>query len=183
MIISLTGTPGTGKTTVSNQFKNKIEIINLNNLIDKYEQLWEYDLYRKTKIINIKKLNKIVYSYIHNNKIDNNIILIEGHLSHLLKDINKVILLRTHPQELKRRLIKRNWNKNKIKENIESEILDIILCECVRNFSKNDIFEIDTTNKKIKDIFYIIDDIIKKNFRFNPKYHIGNIDWSNEILK
>ena len=182
MKISLTGTPGTGKTTISRMFKNEVEIIHLNFLVNKYKNLWEYDNFRKTKIIDIDKLNEIVDNYIYTKISNNNIILIEGHLSHLLKGVDKVILLRLHPLELKKRLKKRKWEKNKIKENIESEILDIILCECIENFSNSDIFEIDTTGKEIKDIYNIIDCIIKNNFKIYPKYLIGKIDWSNEIF-
>ena len=70
MKISLTGTPGTGKTTISRQFKNKIKIIHLNDLINNFENIWEYDSSRKTKVINIKKLNKIVDKFIKINNIN-----------------------------------------------------------------------------------------------------------------
>jgi len=178
MIISLTGTPGTGKTSISRILsKNKIEIINLNKIITKKIK-FAYDKKRKTKIIEIENLNK----YFYNNIKNEHLLIIEGHLSHLLNCIDKVIILRCHPRELNQRLLKRKWNKNKINENIESEILDIILCETLTSHPKENIFEIDTTGKSINSIGIIILDIIKNNFKEKKIYKIGNINWSEEIF-
>lgn len=179
MNISLTGTPGTGKTSISRILsKNNIEIINLNEFIFKKFK-YEYDKSRKTKIIDIPKLN----NYFNINLENKILVVIEGHLSHFLHCIDKVILLRCHPKELKKRLLKRNWNKKKINENIESEILDIILCESIKIHKKKNIFEIDTTKKDIKSVGSIILDIINNNFKENKIYKIGNIDWIEEIYE
>jgi adenylate kinase len=178
MNVSLTGTPGTGKTSVSRiLLKNKINILDLNKIISEKNFIFGIDKDRNTKIIDIEILNK----YIHNNFNNNKLLIIEGHLSHLLDSIDKVILLRCHPRELKERLIKRNYNKKKINENIESEILDIILCECLSKYSKRNIFEIDTTGLTIENIGNKIINIIKNNFK-DKKYSIGRIDWSEEIF-
>jgi adenylate kinase len=179
MIISLTGTPGTGKTSISKLLnKNNIDIIHLNNVIAKHKSIFKMDHKRKTKIVDIDKLNKIIGEIINKN----NLIIIEGHFSHLLKYIDKVIVLRCHPSELKIRLNNKNWNKYKIKENIEAEILDIILCECISKYSKNNIFEINTTGMKINEISLNIIDMINNNFTNNQDYYVGKIDWSNEIF-
>ena len=179
MNVSLTGTPGTGKTSISGILsKNKVEILNLNKIISKKKIIFEYDKKRKTKIVDIEKLN----TYFDNNIRNKHLLIIEGHLSHLLNCIDKVILLRCNPNELKKRLLKRRWNKNKINENIESEILDIILCECLKFHSRKNIFEIDTTGKSIDSLALIILDIIKNNFKENKIYKIGNINWSEEIF-
>jgi adenylate kinase len=177
MKISLTGTPGTGKTSISNFLsKNNIKTINLNNYILKNIK-FEFDNKRKTKIIDISALN----NSFNKNYINQDLLIIEGHLSHLLNYIDKIIILRCHPTELKRRLLKRKWNIKKINENIQSEILDIILCECLINHKEKNIFEIDTTNISIKSLGLIILDLIKNNFRGKNLYKIGNIDWLEQI--
>jgi len=179
MNISLTGTPGTGKTSISRiLFKNKIDILHLNEIIEKNNFKFEVDKDRKTKIIEIEKLNKYVVDNFNKKKL----MIIEGHLSHLLHCIDKVIILRCHPKELRKRLIKRKWNNKKIIENIESEILDIILCESISLYPKENIFEIDTTDKTIDIISFSILEIIKNNFKEKEIYSIGNIDWSEEIF-
>ena len=179
MNISLTGTPGTGKTSISRFLsQNDIKILDLKKLIFKKNLISDFDKKRNTSIIDINKINK----YFENNIHRNGLLIIEGHLSHLLKCIDKVILLRCNPKELKIRLIERRWNKNKIKENIESEILDIILCECLKFQSKKNIFEIDTTKMSVESLGNIILKIIENDFKQEKIYKIGQIDWSEEIF-
>jgi len=180
MIISITGTPGTGKTSISKLLKERgFEVINFNKVAIENNFLIGKDKKRDTFIVDIKKFNK----YIKENYSQKKIIFIEGHLSHLLKSVDKVIVLRCHPDELKKNLSNRGWNKNKIKENLEAEILDVILCEALDLHTPRNIFEIDATGKSIKDVFTSIIEIIENKFRVIKKYNIGKIDWSEEILK
>jgi adenylate kinase len=177
MYISLTGTPGTGKTSVAKFLLNmNMNILNLNEYV-KNNIKFEYDKKRKTKIIDITKLNNYFNKYFEYN----NLLIIEGHLSHLLNSIDKIIILRCHPKELKKRLLKRKWNIKKINENIESEALDIILCECLKFHNKKNIFEIDTTDKSIKSLGLIILKLIENNFKEKNLYKIGHIDWLEDI--
>jgi len=180
MIIALTGTPGTGKTSVSVLLeKNSYQIINLNDLAQEKDFLEGYDKKRDSKIVNIDKINE----HIKKHKQPDQILILDAHISHLLKCVKKVFLLRCHPDELRKRLIKKDWKKNKIDENIEAEILDIILCETLEIHDKSDVFEIDTTKLKPKDVAEIIKQIIKNDFKHKVEYEIGHIDWSEEILK
>jgi len=68
-------------------------------------------------------------------------------------------------------------------ENKEAEILDIILCETVDSHPEKNVIEIDTTNMDINSVAALIMEIIKNNFEHMKKHNIGNIDWSEEILK
>jgi adenylate kinase len=179
MLIALSGTPGTGKSSISALLqKEGYNIINLNELAINQGFVNRIENKGITKIIDINKLNR----YIDKNYRNDDLFLIEGHASHLLKVIDKVILLRCHPKKLKIRLEKKGWNKVKINENIEAETIDIILCEAVELHDKNDIFEIDTTDKNIRTVLLSIIEIIKSNFIPIKKYKIGKIDWSEEIL-
>jgi adenylate kinase len=180
MIISITGTPGTGKTSISKLLKDRgFEVVNFNKVAVENNFLIGKDKKRDTLIVDIKKFNK----FAKENYNKKNTIFIEGHLSHLLTSVDKVIILRRHPDELRKNLSNRGWNKKKINENIEAEILDIILCEALDLHITKNIFEIDTTDKSIKDVFSSIIEIIENNFKKMKKYNIGKIDWSEEILK
>ena len=97
--------------------------------------------------------------------------------------MDKVIILRCHPDELRKRLSQKRWKKSKVKENIEAEILDIILCEAVDVHPEKNVFEIDTTNLDKNSVSELIMEIINNNFEHMKKHNIGNIDWSEEILK
>ncbi len=179
MLIALSGTPGTGKSSVSALLqKEGYNIINLNELAINQGFINITENKNKSKLIDINKLNKYIDKIYKNDDL----FLIEGHASHLLKVVDKVILLRCHPKKLKIRLEKKGWNKVKINENIEAEIIDVILCEAVDLHHENNIFEIDTTDKNIRTVLLSIIEIIKSNFIPTKKYKIGKIDWSKEIL-
>jgi adenylate kinase len=180
MLVALTGTPGTGKTSVATCLQKKgYTIVRLNDLAIKQGYIDGVDKTRNTKLIDIQQLNL----FIQKNYTTHDIVFFEGHAAHLLRAIDKVIILRCHPKKLKKRLQKKGWKPGKIKENIEAEILDIILCEAVDLHQKKNIFEIDTTNKTIDDVAVLLHNIVKKNFEPTKPYRIGQIDWSEEILK
>lgn len=180
MIIAITGTPGTGKTSVSKIIqKDGFEVVDFNKVACENNFLIGKDKKRDSNIVDIKRFDE----YIRKNYIGKEIVFIEGHLSHLLKCVDKVILLRCHPNKLRKNLSKKGWKEIKIKENIEAEILDIILCEVVEKYPEENIFEIDTTDKSIEGIAHDIIELTKENFRKVKKYNIGKIDWSEEILK
>jgi adenylate kinase len=180
MIIAISGTPGTGKTAVSNLLKkNGYLVIELNEIAIKNDFISGIDKKRNSKIIDINRLNE----YISEKYVSEELIFIEGHAAHFLNSAEKVILLRCKPKKLKKRLEKKGWNETKIKENIEAEALDVILCETIEHFSEDSIFEIDTSNKQINSIVLSILEIIKSNFEHIKKYNIGKIDWSEDILK
>jgi len=179
MKIALTGTPGIGKTSIANVLhKNGFETIDLTKICMDNNFLLGFDEERDTKIIDVDRLNK----FVEGNYQEKNLIFLDGHLSHLLKSVDKVIILRCHPNELKKRLNNKKWGKEKKKENLEAEILDIILCETVDLHKKENIFEIDTTKETIDTVTSMIMEIAKNNFEHMTKYKIGQVDWSEEIL-
>jgi adenylate kinase len=178
MLVALTGTPGTGKTTVSNLLRKEgYKIVKLKELAVEKDFVTGID--KGTKIVDIEALN----NYVNQRYKGEDIVFIEGHLSHLLDAVDKVIVLRCHPTCLKRRLESKRWNQGKIKENVDAETLDVILCEAAEIHPERNIFEIDTTGKKTHETLMSIVEIVKNNFRPLKKYNIGKIDWSEEILK
>lgn len=180
MIIALTGTPGTGKTSISKILQKKgFEVVDLNKIACEKDFLIGTDKKRDSKIVDIDKISK----YIKKNYDKNEIVIVEGHLSHLLRIVDKVIILRCHPKQLEKHLSERRWKKKKINENVEAEILDVILCETVDLHREENIFEIDVTGKSVDVVASLIIKLIKDKFKYVEKYKIGRIDWSEEILK
>jgi len=179
MIAALTGTPGTGKTSVANILQKKgINTVDLNKVAREQDFLIGIDKKRKSKIVDIDKLN----NYIKNKYNVIEVVFLVGHISHLLKNVNKIIVLRCHPDFLKKRLSKKRWTAEKIKENIEAEILDIILCEALESHTEKNVFEIDTTKLSVKKVVSNILEIINNKFEQMDKYRVGNIDWSEEVF-
>ena len=179
MLVAITGTPGTGKTSVSKILEKKgYKILDLNTIAKSQGFIIGKDKERNSEIVDIDKLNK----YFDRFKSDETV-FIDSHLSHFISDVDKVILLRGSPDKLKRNLKAKNWPEKKIKENIESEILDIILSETVEIHDIKDIFEIDTTDYNPGEVAEKILTIVEQDFKNIKNYKIGKIDWSEEILK
>jgi len=170
MKIALTGTPGTGKTSIADELEKRgYKIIRINDIANDFTI--GYDEERQSKIVDEDALDE----YIKEIKEDG-ILFIEGHLSHLL-NIDAVIILRCNPEELEKRLKEKKWNERKIKENLEAEALDIILDRALEKHKK--IWEIDTTKKSIDEIADEIEKIIKE---FPPPRY-GKIDWSEWLME
>ena len=180
MIIALTGTPGSGKTSVAKILQNKgFKIIDLNQIACDKNFLIGKDEKRNSNIVDITKFN----NFLKENYFGKDTVFVESHLSHLLKNVDKIIVLRCHPDKLRNNLSKKGWKEHKIKENVEAEILDIILCEAIDIHSRDDIFEIDVSDRSPDDVVHSILEIIKNKFKNIKKYNIGKIDWSEEILR
>ena len=171
-MIAITGTPGTGKTSVlwylSLFFKNVIDI----NRIALRHFVLEYDQERGSYVIDVDELSKYI-----SDKLPKDSILV-GHLSHLLGICEKVIVLRTHPTELKKRLKRKGWSKKKIHENLEAEAMAVITYEALE-FTK-DVFEIDTTGKHPRETFYEILKVLRES---PEEYRAPKYDWSEAILE
>jgi adenylate kinase len=180
MIIAITGTPGTGKTSVAKKLIEKGHtVLDLNKISCENNFLIGKDKKRDSNIVDIDAVNR----FIKENYDELDTIFVESHLSHLLKSVDKVLVLRLNPSQLRKHLEKKGWNEEKIKENLEAEILDIILCEAVDIHHKDNVLELDVTSKPVDKIVNIILDLVEDGFKNMQKYKIGNIDWSEEILK
>src|SRR3989338_137252 len=88
-IIIISGTPGTGKTTLSKKLSKVMDFyyLDVNKLISNHKLSEGYDRKRKTKVIDVNKLNKKLILEIKNFKKQNkkyNGIIIDSHLSHYI---------------------------------------------------------------------------------------------------
>lgn len=169
MRVALTGTPGTGKTTIAELLRKKgYNVTDLNFLAKEKECIIGYDKERDTKIVDLKKLEKFIE--------DDNIL--EGHFAHEF-EVNTVIVLRTHPDILKTRLEKKGFSIKKVNENLEAEAMGIITEEAIEKYGNDKVFEVDTTVKEEE----VLDKVIVIIEQKEKKYLAGKIDWSMEILK
>jgi len=180
MRVALSGTPGTGKTSVATILeKQGYTIVHLLTLSQENHCIAGVDKQRNSQLIDMGKLDNVIQRDFSSDAL----VFFDGHVSHLLKTMQKVIILRCHPHELEKRILKKKWNAKKRKENIDAEIIDVILCEAVEHHSEEDIFEIDTTHTTIETVASIIVSMVKKKFQPTKRYRVGQIDWSEEILK
>ncbi len=171
MLIALTGTPGTGKTSVAKILKKKYRVVEISEIVKKDPSLILYrDEKRNSLVVDIDKLREKMSSY------DG---IVVGHLSHHLP-ADLVIVLRTHPEILRKRLSTKNYSEEKIRENIEAEAISLITSECMEMHTGRT-YEVDTTEKTPEEVAEIVMKIIEdKEFRKN--YVAGKIDYTEVVL-
>ncbi len=148
--IIVSGSVASGKTTLARLLAKKYHAvyIDVNGLIKNYKLYSSYDKKRKAYVVNINKLNRFLINLIKNSK--NNLIL-DSHLSHYLqkKYVDLCYITKCDLKILKKRLEKRKYSKEKIRENLDAEIFDVCLTEALER--KHNVKIVNTTNgiKKI----------------------------------
>lgn len=161
MRIALTGTPGTGKTTVAALLPYGVIDINalvkagLNLGIDPERGCLNADMDALARCLEEMDPEKTS--------------ILEGHFSHHFADW--CIVLRLAPNELRKRLEARGYSREKIRENLEAEALDVILVEATELCSRVD--EIDTTGKTPQEVAWLVIRIVKGELELPP----GQVDW------
>jgi len=182
MIIALTGTPGTGKTTVCevikehSQYKKQYSIIDVNKIVLGEKLYTGKDEARDTYEADMDKLSERIELEIRKVPMGMDVIL-EGHLSHMLT-VDAIIVLRAHPVALRKRLGKRkNYSYEKVRENANAEALDVILVESAE-LNKN-VFEINTTDKNLLSVVKSVISIIEgfKHGKVPEEFLPGKINW------
>jgi len=113
--IIITGSVGTGKTTLAKKLakENNLIYIDVNKLIKQQNLSEGFDKKRDCEIIDARKLNDILIKKIKSSKKQ---LIIDSHLSHYLpkKYVEKCIVCKCSLKELKKRLQKRKYAKKKI---------------------------------------------------------------------
>ncbi len=160
MIVVITGVPGTGKTSVANTLG---KILRLPVFDDKIVGLGSVDL-RKLRM---KALHII-------RKYEN--VVFEGHLyCEVQLPADAVIVLRTDPRVLWKRLEKRGWPRKKIAENVLAEALDYCLIKAEEKYEK--VSQLDTTRRSAEETAELVRKIVQ------GKHIFEDVDWSEALIE
>jgi len=141
-IIIISGTPGTGKTTLAKKLMNNLDypILDVKKFIKEKKITEEYDPQRKCYVVDTKKLNKELIKEIKKTEKNHNPegIIIDSHLSHYLpkKYVDICLITKCDLKLLKKRLKNRGYDKDKVRENLDAEIFDVCLNEAKENGHK-----------------------------------------------
>lgn len=144
MIIAVSGTPATGKSIIAKLLAKKLSYryIDLNGIAKEKGLYAGYDSKRKVKIVDVGLIEKEV------KRMEGNLVL-DSHYAHEIKN-DLTVILRTNPKELRERMRKKGWPKEKIEENVEAEIMEVCKTEALELGRR--VIEIDTTGKKPEQV-------------------------------
>jgi adenylate kinase len=132
MILAISGIPGTGKTTLAKYISAKFSFkqISGTKLLKKMPKAW--DPKRKCSIISESIFRKTVFAEIKKQKQRGvKHFVIDSHLAHVLppKKITALWITTCPLKTLQKRLKKRNYSDQKIRENIDAQIFDTCYIE------------------------------------------------------
>ena len=144
MRIGVTGTPGTGKTTFSKELSRRLNLkyVNIEDIIIQENLHMGFDESRDSYILDIERAYKRMLEIAESNTV------YEGlSLAYLADEewLDKIIILRCNPYILEKRLAEKGFKPEKIKENIASEILDVIPSEVYSRFNRENVLQIDNS--------------------------------------
>jgi adenylate kinase len=145
--ILISGVPGTGKTTISRLLAEKLDALHLELSRFAIEEglTGGRDEARKTEIIDLEALSRRVTELIQGSERR---IIVDGHYSPDLIPsslVEKIFILRRAPWEIRDELEERGYKDEKIRENIEAEILGVCLSDSLELHPPERVCELDTT--------------------------------------
>lgn len=164
MRIAITGTPGTGKSTVGRILSERlgIPVYNLSELIKEKKLYTEFDREKNAYVVDVEKL----FEFFKNKEN----YIAEGLVAHYVPS-DLIVVLRAKPEVVIERLKPRGYSEEKLRENAEAERVAVIATEVFENFPNSPIAHIDTTNRTPEEIAELVERALKGEEVFDE------VDW------
>ena len=170
MLVAVTGTPGTGKSSACDVLARRgYAVVDLDDAAREGGYVVGRDEARQSDEVDVDALRE-------NLRVPAKIAFLRSHYSHLM-DVNLAVVLRCRPSVLRKRLEARGWPAAKIRENVEAEAIDVITQEAVERLPL--VYEVDTTTLSAEETADAILGILQGGTRGHEP---GAVDWSEEVL-
>jgi len=177
MYVAITGTPGTGKTSLAeNLHSSGYSTVSVKELALELDCSMA-DADGDEMVIDVSSLAAKLHGHLAGM---GDPLFIEGHLSHFLP-VDAVIVLRTSPLVLKERLAERGYGEEKLRENLEAEGVGVCLSEAVETGLP--VAELDTTILSVDETAKLtlrLVDSLRAGEELDA-HKPGNIDWMEEV--
>jgi adenylate kinase len=149
--IIITGTPGTGKTTIADLLEERdYNVVNVGDLVKEKKLFDFFDEERSSYVINDRKLDAALIELIEKNTSAFPLV-VDGHVARLPPElVSKCIVFRCSISNLRQRLEVRGYNDSKIDENVEAEIMEVILTDMMQLYGK-DLVRVVSTDVSIEE--------------------------------
>ena len=173
LCIAITGTPGTGKTSICEYLEKEGYIFHsVEKLAEENGCLGEIDSEDDSAPVDVHELADKWQCE------DAGIVFVDGHLAHLL-DVEAIVVLRCNPKVIEERLKQRGYNDNKISANVEWEMVSGVWSEMLEFEIETPCLEIDSSEKTSQQLCEEILDWIEDGCQsLNVEENAtGAIDW------
>lgn len=171
--ILVTGTPGTGKTSIA---KGIAEYYDYEYILISGHKDYVSEIVKGVKLIDVDKMIKWIKE---RQERSEKVIIIDSHLSHYYpKELTRMCFVtRCDPAELRMRLKKREYNNKKIRINLEAEAMDLILQEAIKE--EHRIHEINTTHRSTKSSMQEAISVLEEK----KKKSYGSVNFNYYLMK
>lgn len=138
--VLITGTPGTGKSTVANLFLDEgYTVVDVGKFAIENSLYDYFDKERDSYVVNDERLTAALIKLIEEN--DTNLpIILEGHVVELPpRFLTHCIVLRCSIRLLRQRLVERDYMPSKVDENVQAEIMEVILSDMLELYGPENV--------------------------------------------
>jgi broad-specificity NMP kinase len=147
LVIAVTGTPAAGKSTFAKSLSKDtgLKCVEVNDVVEE-KKLFSSEDENGSKIVKMQELTKALKAIIKNDSDGKGIILVGHLLADLNLDYDITAVIRSNLKEIIDRMEKRNYQREKIKENLVSESIDY--CGVQIADKSKECYEIETDSQK-----------------------------------
>jgi len=149
-VFVITGTPGTGKTTISRRVSKRMNAnyLSVTKLVRMHQLQTSFDYERRTRIVDLRKTRATIRQVLRRRV---GVVVFDTHMPDAIPkdEVSRVLVLRCDPRILASRLRTKGWNASKVRENVLAEMLDSCATVAISYYGARKIIQLDTSKTTV----------------------------------